>query len=86
LCRGAGIAYFESHGPDDATDLNCLGLVVEIKRNNTVLLSGVAQRDGKPEVPDVKAGDILLQVDDHKLSGASVAEVLEYLSGSPGGS
>jgi len=80
----AGIAYFESHGSDDATDLNCLGLVVQVKGNHTVLVSGVAQRDGKPEVPDVKAGDILLQVDDHKLTGASLAEVLEYLSRSPG--
>lgn len=80
----AGIAYFEFHGSDDATDLNCLGLVVQIKQNNTVLVSGVAKRAGKPEVPDVRPGDILLQVDDHKLTGASLAEVLEYLSGSPG--
>lgn len=80
----AGIAYFESHGSDDATDLNCLGIVVQVKANDTVLVSGVAKRDGRPEVPDVKAGDMLLQVDDHKLGGVSLAEVLEYLSGSPG--
>ncbi|HEX5411922.1 MAG TPA: PDZ domain-containing protein [Terriglobia bacterium] len=79
----AGIAYFESSGSDDATDLNCLGLVVQVKGNNTVLVSGVAKREGRPEVPGVEAGDILLQVDDHELTGTSLAEVLEYLSGSP---
>lgn len=80
----AGIAYFESHGSDDATDLNCLGLVVQVRGNNTVPISGVVKSDGRPELPEVRAGDILLQVDDHKLTGASLAEVLEYLSGSPG--
>ncbi|HEV2698353.1 MAG TPA: hypothetical protein VGU90_10200, partial [Terriglobales bacterium] len=46
-----------------------------------VVVSGVSQRDGRPQVAGVNAGDLLLRVDRHEVTGASLALILHYLSG-----
>jgi len=80
----AGIAYLELDGADSISDLDCVGLIVQVGEDGNAIVSGVAQRDGRAEIAGVEAGDILLRVDDHEVAGASLATILTYLSGAVG--
>jgi hypothetical protein len=80
----ASVAYIELHGSNSISDLNCLGLILQMMENGTAVVSGVAQREGRAEIQGVQAGDILLRVDNHNVTGASLATILEYLSATAG--
>jgi len=84
LDYGAGTAYLESENGSAASDLLCVGIVLQVMRNGTVVVSGVAQKNGRPEIIGVQAGDILLRVDQHDVTGSSLRAVLSYLSGTVG--
>ena len=79
----AGVAYLES-GRRGRVDLDCVGLIVQVKGDGTVLVSGVARKNGRPEITGVQAGDTLLRVDHHDVTGAPLAAIHEYLSGTVG--
>jgi predicted aspartyl protease len=81
LDYAAGLAYLQSDGTDNFADLACVGIIVHVDPNGAVVVSGVSQRDGRPQVAGVNAGDLLLRVDRHEVTGASVALILHYLSG-----
>jgi Aspartyl protease len=80
----AGIAYLESGRRAGGFDLDCVGLVVQVKEDGTALVSGVARKNGRPEITGVQAGDRLLRVDQHGVTGAPLAAIHEYLSGTVG--
>lgn len=80
----AGIAYLESGRMLGDVDLDCVGLIVQVKGDGTVLVSGVSRKNGRPEITGVQAGDTLLRVDHHDVTGASLAAIHEYLSGTVG--
>jgi len=80
----AGVAYLELDGSSDFTDLACAGIVLEIKDSGDVVVSGVSRRNGVPEIAGVEAGDIILKVDGHEITGSSLAMALDHLSGTPG--
>jgi hypothetical protein len=80
----AGVAYLQPSGSNGASDLNCVGLIVQVKEDGVAVVSGVAQRNGYPEIRGVQAGDVLLRIGNHKVAGASLATILKYLSGTPG--
>ena len=84
LDYAAGVAYLQSDGIDNFTDLDCVGIIVHVEPNGTVAVSGVSQRDGHPEFAGVSSGDLLLRVDRHEVTGASLALILRYLSGPVG--
>jgi hypothetical protein len=79
-----GVAYLKLDGSSDFTDLACAGIVLEIKDNGDVVVSGVSRRDGVAEIAGVEPGDIILRVDDHEMTGSSLAMALDHLSGTPG--
>jgi len=79
----ASMAYLELAGTGNFPDLDCVGLILQVKEEG-VLVSGVAQRDGHAEIVGVEAGDTLLRVDDHDVAGVPLALILEYLSGTVG--
>jgi len=79
----ASMAYLELAGTGNFPDLDCVGLILQVKEDG-VLVSGVAQHDGHAEIVGVEAGDTLLRVDDHDVAGAPLALILEYLSGAVG--
>jgi hypothetical protein len=84
LDYAAGLAYLQSDGTDNFADLACVGIIVHVDPDGTVVVSGVSQRDGGPQVVGVNTGDLLLRVDRHEVTGASLALILSYLSGPVG--
>jgi len=76
--------YLTLAADGDAADHPCVGLIVQVKEGGTVLVSGVAQRAGSPEVSGVQAGDVLLAINGRPVTGRSLATVLDALSGSAG--
>jgi len=80
----AGLAYLEMDAAASASDLDCVGLILRVKEDGSVIVSGVAQRGGRAEVAGVEAGDVLLRVDGHEVTGASLATILDLLSGTVG--
>ncbi len=80
----AGIAYLSKEQTSDSRDLDCVGLILQIESNGTVVVNGVANRDRHPEVNGVQAGDVLMRVDGHQVTGASLATILDYLAGQVG--
>jgi C-terminal processing protease CtpA/Prc len=44
----------------------------------------VADYEGKPSVPEVQAGDVLVSVDGGRAKGATMGQVWSLLEGSPG--
>lgn len=79
-----GVAYLAKERSNGSDDLDCVGVVLRVESNGTVLVSGIVGDDGRPEVKDVRAGDILLRVDGHDVTGTSLATILRYLSGPVG--
>jgi hypothetical protein len=67
-----------------APDMDVVGLTLhpEIDGHYTVL--GVAAFDGKPSVPEVKTGDVLVGVDGAPATGATMGQVWSLLGGTPG--
>jgi predicted aspartyl protease len=80
----SGTAYLIERRGKDSHDLDCVGLILQVRADGTVPVSGVAERDGRVEVDGVQPGDILLRVDGHDVTGASLATILRYLSGAIG--
>jgi C-terminal processing protease CtpA/Prc len=45
---------------------------------------GVPEYEGKPAVPDVKAGDVLIKIDKVPAKGSTMGQIWSLLGGSPG--
>ena len=45
---------------------------------------GVPEYEGKPAVPDVKAGDVLLAIDKVPAKGSTMGQIWSLLGGDPG--
>ena len=67
-----------------APDLDVVGLMLRPGPDRRYTILGVADYDGKPSVPDVKPGDILLGVDGAPATGATMGQVWSLLGGTPG--
>jgi hypothetical protein len=80
----AEVAYLQWDLTGGNADLDCVGLIVQVNRDGTVMVSGTSQDHGHPEIPGVRAGDLLLRVDEHDVTGASLASIMQYLSGPVG--
>jgi PDZ domain len=80
----AGMAYLSKEWTGNSHDLDCVGLILQMESSGAVLVSGVATRNGRPEVNGVRAGDTLLRVDSHNVARDSLAQILQYLSGPVG--
>jgi hypothetical protein len=76
--------YLEKTGRSSMSDLDVVGLMLRPEPDRRYTVVGVADYDGKPSVPDVKAGDILLGVDGAPASGATMGQVWSLLGGTPG--
>jgi C-terminal processing protease CtpA/Prc len=79
-----GVAYLLFGGADSSFDLDCAGLIVQVNATGKVVVSGVAQHEGHPEIEGLESGDILLKVDNQAVTGAPLATILERLSGAIG--
>jgi hypothetical protein len=78
------IVYLERTNRASAPDMDVVGLMLRPEADRRYTIIGVADYDGKPSVPEVKAGDILVGVDGTPATGATMGQVWSLLGGTPG--
>jgi len=76
--------YLQRTNAKPAPDMDFVGLILRPEPDQRYTILGVADYDGKPSVPDVKAGDVLLGVDGAPATGATMGQVWSLLGGIPG--
>ena len=76
--------YLERVNAASAPDMDVVGLMLRPEPDGRYTILGAADYEGKPSVPDVKAGDVLLGVDGAPATGATMGQVWSLLGGSPG--
>lgn len=81
-----GAVYFEKGAEPDPHDLDLVGVTVGPEAGGRWKVVGVAQRDGRPVVEGVEAGDLLLGVGSLQTTGATMGTVVDALRGTPGDS
>jgi predicted aspartyl protease len=79
-----GVTYLEMDQNVRVNGLDVVGIVVRAQPGGTYSIDGVAKKDGKAVIDDVRSGDTLLQVGGWRVTGASLADVLRALRGKPG--
>jgi hypothetical protein len=77
------MTYWESENELDPHDLDQVGVTLE-KRANGYFIAGIAEKDGRPSVDAVRAGDKLIQIDNIILTDATRGAVFAALHGKPG--
>ncbi len=76
--------YLEPPAHNPAPDMNVVGLTLHPEGDGKFSVLAVLDVDGKPAVPEVKAGDILVGVDGAPASGATLGQVWSLLGGTSG--
>lgn len=76
--------YFEKSADFDSHDMDIVGLTLRPEPDNTFRVIGIAKKDGNPVVDGVEPGDVLLQVENLKTTGATMGTVVDALRGRPG--
>ena len=66
------------------SDQNVVGLTLRPEPDGRYTVVAVVDYKGKPSVPDVKPGDVLVGVDGAPATGATLGQVWSLLGGSPG--
>jgi hypothetical protein len=77
-------AYFEQLSKMPPINMDVVGLVLHPEPDGRYTVLGVADYEGKPSVPEVQAGDVLVSVDGGRAKGATMGQVWSLLEGSPG--
>ena len=79
-----GTIYLERTNRTSAPDMDVVGLVLRPEADRRYSIIGVADYEGTPSVPQVKAGDVLVGVDGAPATGATMGQVWSLLGGTPG--
>ena len=79
-----GAIYLEKGPGAEPPDMDIVRLTLKPLDDGRYQVIGVLDEDGKMVVPGVEAGDILLQVGDLKVTGATMGTVVDALRGAPG--
>jgi hypothetical protein len=77
------MVYFKQTSKNRPPDMDVVGLVLRPEPNLHYTVIGIADFDGKPSVPDVKAGDALLSVDGTPPTGGTMGQAWSLLGGAP---
>jgi hypothetical protein len=78
------MAYFEIGTTFKASDFDVVGLILRPETDGRFTVIGVADFDGKPSVPEVQSGDLLISVDKIPTPGSTMGQVWSMLEGMPG--
>jgi hypothetical protein len=65
-------------------DMDVIGLVLRPEPDGHYTVIGIAHYDGKPSVPGVEPGDVLISADGIRATGATMGQVWSSLEGKPG--
>ena len=76
--------YVEQVTTATLPDMDVVGLTLRPERDGRYTAIGIVDYEGKPSVPEVKNGDVLLGVDGAPVTGATLGQVWSLLGGSPG--
>jgi hypothetical protein len=77
------VAYFEIGSTFKAPDFDVVGLTLRPETDGRFTVVGVADFDGKPSVPEVQPGDLLISVDNIPAPGSTMGQVWSMLEGMP---
>jgi hypothetical protein len=77
------VSYWERQSALDPDDLNYIGLTL-LFRDGDYYVAGIADRDGRPAVTGVQAGDKLVQIGVLPTHGASREAIFAAMHGKPG--
>jgi hypothetical protein len=76
--------YFDQTSKFSFPNMDVVGFVLRPEPDGRYTIIGVADYRGRPSVPEVQKGDVLLAVDGGRATGATMGQVWSLLSGSPG--
>lgn len=76
--------YFQQTSKHRPPDMDVAGLVLRPEFDGHYTVIGVADFDGKPSVPEAKAGDTLVSIDGTPPTGGTMGQAWSLLGGSPG--
>ena len=79
-----GAVYFEQGSEFDTHDLDVVGLTLQPQPDSSYLIIGVADTNGPASAPGPQSGDILIQIDSFKTTGATMGAVTDALRGRSG--
>jgi hypothetical protein len=79
-----GTVYFERGAATDSHDLDVVGLTLQPQTDGSYQVLGIAKKNGRPSVEGVEPGDVLLDVETVRVTGATMGTVVAALRGTPG--
>ena len=80
----AQMTYWEAGPAAEPFDLDIVGLNLRPDNDGGYTVAGIAVKDGRPAVEEVRPGDRLISVDGLETAGAAMGVVVDALRGSPG--
>lgn len=76
--------YFEKNITAGIHDMDIVGLTLQPQPGGGYIIIGVSTILGKPSVEGVSIGDRIIQIDQLKITGATMGTVIDALRGNPG--
>ena len=76
--------YFDQRGSYIAPGIDVVGLTLRPELDGRYTVIGVPEYEGKPAVPEAKAGDILSAIDNVPAKGSTMGQIWSLLGGDPG--
>jgi len=76
--------YFDHKSSMTPINFDVVGLILRPESDGRYSVIGVADYEGKPSVPDVQKGDVLVMVDGGRAKGGTMGQVWSLLGGRPG--
>ena len=76
--------YFDERGSYVAPGIDVVGLTLRPELDERYTVIGVPEYEGKPAVPEAKAGDVLVAIDKVPAKGSTMGQIWSLLGGDPG--
>ena len=76
--------YFDRTSKTIAPEMDVVGIILRPEPNEKYTIAGIPDFEGKPAVPDMKPGDILVKIDGIDTAGGTMGQAWSLLGGSPG--
>ena len=76
--------YFDERASYVAPGIDVVGLTLRPELDGRYTVIGVPEYEGKPAVPEAKAGDVLVAIDKVPAKGSTMGQIWSLLGGDPG--
>jgi hypothetical protein len=76
--------YFDQRSSFVAPGIDVVGLTLRPELDGRYTVIGVPDYEGKPAVPEAKAGDVLVMIDKVPAKGSTMGQIWSLLGGDPG--